>query len=169
MDRERAGSQRAQALLHLFHVAVRIDPRVLCMQDRRGRRIIQLLQMTEIFRSVRLGSLVIRFEDVGPLIHLAWNHVRIVIGHIVDRFSFDLVAGLLIQRRYNHSVVFVAVTHHFGVSFHRLHRMVTAIQCQSYADDQDAHGCYSTGETRHQKTVVHAAVGSSAICGQKET
>lgn len=47
MHRQRAGSYRAQTALVPLRITVRIDPRVLGVQHRRGRRIIEILEAPE--------------------------------------------------------------------------------------------------------------------------
>lgn len=144
------------------------------MQHGRGRRIIQLLQTIEIFRPLRFHGLVPRLEYVRPLLHLAWNHVRILVGHIVPHhLPLRLAPRLFAQRGHHYSppvLLAPAVLRHVCVSLDRLQRrMAATIQGQSDTDYQDAHGRYAAGETRHQKAVIRAVVGSSAIWGQKET
>lgn len=169
VHRERVRSQHAETLLHFLHAAVRVDPRVLRVQQRRRRWVIGLLQAIEIIRSIRSRPFVARLENVRPLVHFTWYYVGIVVGHIVDHLPFRLVPGLLARRRHRYPVLFVAKLGHFGVGFHWSHGMATAIEGQRYPDNQNACGCYSAGEASHQEAVVGVVVGCSTIWEQRET
>lgn len=142
------------------------------MQHGRGGRIIQLLQTIEIFRPLRFHGLVTRLEYIRPLVHLAWNHVRILVGHIVPHLTLRLAPRLFARRGHHPPVLLgpAVLRRHFRVSLDRLHRRMTAaIQGQGDTHYQNAHGRYAAGETRHQEAVIRAVVGCSAIWGQKET
>lgn len=129
--------------------------------------------MIEIFRPLRFHGLVTRLEYIRPLVHLAWDHVRILVGHIVPHLTLRLAPRLFARRGHPHHppvLLGPTVLRQFRVCLDRLHRrMAATIQGQSDTHYQDAHGRYAAGETRHQKAVIRAVVGSSAIWGQKET
>lgn len=111
MHRQCAGPHRAQALLALLRVAVRIDPGVLGVKHRRGRRIIEVLEAPEVLGSLgRLAGRVVRLEDVRPSLDgLARYYVRIVVRHVGVYLPLQVIPVSPIRRRRRRRPVLLAL------------------------------------------------------------
>lgn len=170
MHRQRTGSYRAQALLALLRVAVRIDPGVFGVKHGRGRRIIEVLEAPEVLGSLgRLAGRVARLEDVrSSLDVLAWYHVRIVIRHVYVYLLLQVVPVSLVRRRRRRRrrpVLLALVLHRLHhPRLRRLRRMVSTIQGQRYPDDQNANSGYTAGEARYQEAIIGRLVRDAATC-----
>lgn len=168
MHRQRAGPYRAQALFALLRVAVWIDPGVLGVKHRRGRRIIEVLEAPEVLGSVgRFAGRVAWLKDVRPSLDgLARYHVRIVVRHIHVYLLLQVVPMSLVHRwRRRRPVILALVLHRFRrLRLRRLRRVVSTVQGQRYPDDQNANSGYTAGEARHQEAVIGRLVRDPATC-----
>lgn len=168
MHRQCAGPYRAQVLLGLLRVAVRIDPGVLGVKHRRGRWIIEVLEIPEVLGSLgRFAGRVARLEDVrSSLVGLARYYVRIVVRHVRVYLLLQVIPVSPIRRRRRRRPVLLAlILHRFRRRcLHCLHRMVSTVQGQRYPDDQNANSGYTAGEARHQEAVIGRLVRDPATC-----
>lgn len=182
MHRQRAGPQRAQTPIW-YRVAGRIrDPRVLGVQHRRGRRIVEILEAPVVLRPLgRLVGRVTRLEDVRPSLDgLARYHVRIVVWRIRVHLLLEFVPVRLARhrrrrrRRRRRQAVLLALVMRRLMVRRRLRRlrspvqrMTATVQGQRYPDDQNTNGSHTAGETRHQEAVIGHLVRDPATCGTK--
>lgn len=186
VHRQCARSYRAQALLALLHVTVRIDPGVLGVKHRRGRWVIEVLEIPEVFRPLGLVARVARLEDVRPFLELARYHVRIVVRQFRVYLLLQVVPPSLVRRRgcrrrrrrrrrrrQQHGrpmvlvVLFALVLHQLRLHLGRLRRVVATVERQRYPDDQNANGGYTAGEASHQEAIIGRLVGDPATWRNK--